>query len=287
MVGIRTISTISPDVAQASLGYLIELMLALRSYKKGIVLVGGWVPYLLLRKYQPSKSAFRHVGSQDIDLAVNPKVISQTEYADIEELVKSRGYQPNPKSGFSFLKPGPKVRRERLPIQIDFLGPEYGGIGKKKRHQRIQDDFLLRKARGADFAFDHVEEYELTGTLPNGSEGQVSFYIADIVGSLVMKGITLGSRHQEKDAYDLFVLVTEYKEGPLSVATAVKPYQGHTVAQEAITAIKQAFRSREAEGPGLVADFFEELDGEVREQRITDVYMQVKRFLEFLKDRNQ
>jgi len=59
------------------------------------------------------------------------------------------------------------------------------------------------------------------------------------------------------------------------------------VAQEAITAIKQAFRSREAEGPGLVADFFEELDGEVREQRITDVYMQVKRFLEFLKDRNQ
>ena len=51
MVGIRTISTISPVVAQASLGYLIELMLALRSYKKGIVLVGGWVPYLLLRKY--------------------------------------------------------------------------------------------------------------------------------------------------------------------------------------------------------------------------------------------
>lgn len=286
MIGIRTISTISPDVAQASLGYLIELMLTLRSYKRGIVLVGGWVPYLLLKKYQSPKSEFRHAGSQDIDLAVNPKVISKTEYAKIEELVKGRGYQPSPKSKFSFFKPGPEVRGEKISIQVDFLGPEYGGTGRGRRHQRVQDDFLLRKARGADFVFDHVEEYELTGTLPNGSEGEASFYIADIVGSLVMKGITLGSRYQEKDAYDLFSLMTEYKEGPLSVAMEVKPHQDNKVAKEAIAAIKHTFRSREAEGPALVADFFEELEGEERERRITDAHMQINRFLEFLKKRN-
>lgn len=279
MVGIRTISAISPDVAQVSLGYLIELMLVLRSYRKGIVLVGGWVPYLLLKKYQPPESSFHHIGSQDIDVAINPKLISQTEYADIEELVKGRGYKPNPKSGFSFLKPGPEVGGERLPIQIDFLGPEYGGTGKNKRHQRIQDNFLLRKVRGADFVFSHFEEFELTGILPNGSEGKVSFYIADVVGSLVMKGITLGSRFAEKDAYDLYALVTEYKKGPESITEAVKPYKDYMVVKEALHAIRHAFRSREVEGVGLVADFFEEA-GEERERRITDAFQQIKRFLE-------
>ena len=77
----RTKTTFVSNIADVSLSYLLELMIALGSYREGLVLVGGWVPYLLLKEYQPSDVDFRHVGSKDIDIAVNPKLVNEKGYA--------------------------------------------------------------------------------------------------------------------------------------------------------------------------------------------------------------
>lgn len=274
----RTRTVFQANIADISLSYLLELMLALGEYRDGLVLVGGWVPYLLLQKYQPKDSAFVHVGSKDIDIAVNPHVIDEPKYARIIDLLEQRGYTQRAGTTFSFIKHVQTSIGEDQ-IQIDFLGPEYGGTAKTKRHQRIQDDFLLRKARGADVMFEHSIPIELVGKLPNGAESKVQMYIANIVGILTMKGHVIGSRYQEKDAYDIFSLILHYKDGPLSVAEEIKPYASNTLVKEALDSIHDKFRSRDAEGPSWVADF-EGAEGEQREQIKTQVYLEVKRFLD-------
>ena len=54
------------EAVEAAKSVLIELMHLLREYRDDIVLIGGWVPELLL-----PQGPRRHVGSMDIDLALN------------------------------------------------------------------------------------------------------------------------------------------------------------------------------------------------------------------------
>ncbi len=273
----RTKTTFVSNIADVSLSHLLELMIALGSYREGLVLVGGWVPYLLLKEYQNKDVGFQHVGSKDIDIAVNPEIVDEKRYATILELLKGRGYRLKEGSTYSFIK-DVTTNKGSEQIQIDFLGPEYGGTASGKRHQRVQDDFLVRKARGADEMFNHAITITLAGKLPNGAEGKTTLKIADIVGIITMKGIVVGSRYKEKDAYDINSLVLYYKSGPLSVAEEIRPHMGHGLVREALEVIHDKFRSREAEGPNWVADF-QEAAGEVREQVKTQSYLQMQRFL--------
>lgn len=278
----RTKTTFVSNIADVSLSYLLELMIALGSYREGLVLVGGWVPYLLLKEYQSSDVDFRHVGSKDIDIAVNPKLVNEKGYASILEILKQRGYEPKldvqgKPVQHSFVKNVITSKGEEQ-IQIDFLGPEYGGTQKNKRHQRIQEDFLVRKARGADVMFDHTVDVILEGKLPDGAEGRTNIKMADIVGIMTMKGIVIGSRYKQKDAYDIHSLVLYYKSGPYTVAEEIRPFREHGLIKKAIETIHDKFRSREAEGPSWVADF-QEAAGELREQIKTQAYLQVQRFL--------
>ncbi|HAZ29839.1 TPA: hypothetical protein DCY43_03820 [candidate division WWE3 bacterium] len=278
----RTKITFVSNIADVSLSYLLELMIALGSYREGLVLVGGWVPYLLLKEYQPSDVDFRHVGSKDIDIAVNPKLVDEKGYSSILEILKQHGYEPKldvqgKPVQHSFVKNVVTSKGDEQ-IQIDFLGPEYGGTQKNKRHQRIQEDFLVRKVRGADVMFDHTVDVALEGKLPDGAEGRTNIKMADIVGIMTMKGIVIGSRYKQKDAYDIHSLVLYYKSGPYIVAEEIRPFKEHGLIKEAIESIHDKFRSREAEGPSWVADF-QEAAGELREQVKTQAYLQVQRFL--------
>ena len=276
----RTNKAFQSDIAEVSFSHLLELAIALGAYRDGLILVGGWVPYLLLEEHQPKHLDFRHAGSIDIDFAVNPKRVNEERYASLLELVHEQGYQPKERARFSFLKTVKTTEREQ-DIQIDFLGPEYGGTTAKHRHQTVQGDFLLRKARGADIVFEHSCEIVLEGILPSGAEGKTKITIADIVGIITMKGIVLGSRFKAKDAYDLFSLVQYYKNGAESVAEEIKPYKGNKLVQESLTAIQEKFRSQNAEGPNWVADFQEVADEE-RERLKTEAYLQIKHFLDLL-----
>jgi len=50
---------------QAAYSALLEVAASLQSYKGAMILIGGWVPYLLLKSHQRADNQFRHVGSLD------------------------------------------------------------------------------------------------------------------------------------------------------------------------------------------------------------------------------
>ena len=77
----------SAELVQAARAVLIEVMHVLGEYRGEIVLVGGWVPELLL-----PRAGHRHVGSTDIDLALDHRRFPPSGYRRLKELLESRGY---------------------------------------------------------------------------------------------------------------------------------------------------------------------------------------------------
>src|SRR4030066_1607082 len=69
-----------------------ELFLYLKPYRNQIVLIGGWVPYFLLEKYKYRGEYDRHVGSFDIDVALDVFSIPETAYESILEILRERGF---------------------------------------------------------------------------------------------------------------------------------------------------------------------------------------------------
>src|SRR4030043_447665 len=92
---------------------LVELMLALGSYRDDFVLVGGWPPYFLTREH------FDHCGSIDLDFVLRPSIM--LKYQGIREVVNSLGYKETPNI-FRFERDVVSIRaKRRFSMHLDFM----------------------------------------------------------------------------------------------------------------------------------------------------------------------
>lgn len=284
----RTAQTYGPGVAAASKSVLLELITLLRAYERALVLVGGWVPYLLLERHRRPEDRFVHVGSIDIDFAVDPALVNEPQYATVVELLRSRGYRPvmdrrQTRLPWAFERSvqSPLTSKTYV-IRVDFLAPP-DAVGSKPAVVAVQDELCARKMRGCEAAFAHQATIQLSGSLPDGGELTVPVRMADIVGSLAMKGIVLGERYREKDAYDIYALIAHYGRGPAEVAAAVRPHASQPLVQAGLDSIRRAFATRAAHGPAWVAAFLVHAMFErERERVVTDAYMVVSEFCRLL-----
>ncbi len=286
----RTATTYGPGITGASKTVLLELMATLRIYQDALVLIGGWVPYFLLEQSQRPNDQFIHVGSIDIDVAVDPLKINEPEYATIVELLKERGYAPAADKQGSAI-PSSFERTVRSPatnkpyaIRVDFLTHVDGQSSIKSRHVSVQNDLFARKIKGCAAAFKYQTRFSLSGALPDGGEMTVPIRMADLVGCLTMKGIVLGERYREKDAYDIYALIAHYQHGPADVAETLRPHLSDGLVRESVESIQAAFAHRSANGPAWVAGFLvNPLFSAERERFITDAFMVVDEFQRLLR----
>lgn len=285
----RTTQHYGPGVTAASLAVLLELMTVLRSYRDALVLVGGWMPYFLLTRHRRPEDPFVHIGSIDIDLAVDPATVQEPQYATIVELLTERGYQPAQTrrgaalaSSFERQVASPLTHKPYT-IRVDFLTHDPSGQARPRAPQPVQDDLLARKIHGCEAAFRYQTTTSVSGTLPEGGTLTVPIRLADVTACLAMKGIVLGERYREKDAYDLYAVIAHYQRGPASVADAVRPHLGDPLVAEGVGRLQEAFRTREAHGPAWVAAFLTSPVFAAERQRIiTDAFMVVNEFLRLL-----
>ena len=285
----RTSQTYGPGVTAASKSVLLELMTVLRAYERALVLVGGWVPYLLLEQHRRPEDPFVHVGSIDIDIAVDPQTVKEPQYATIVELLRSRGYRPASDRRHTPL-PWAFERAVQSPltnktytIRVDFLTPP--DQAQRPAVLPVQDDLCARKMRGCEAAFEHQTTFALSGSLPDGGALTIPLRMADVVGCLTMKGIVLGERYREKDAYDIYAVIAHYGRGPRDAAEAMRPYAEQPLVSASLQSIRQAFATRKAHGPAWVAAFLvHSMFGQERERVVTDAHMVVSEFLRLLSE---
>jgi hypothetical protein len=169
---------------EAARSVLIELVHLLGEYKDDIALIGGWVPEVLL----PHDSG-PHVGSMDVDIALNHQKIHEEGYKRIEALLRGRGYRQG-EQPFIFFRTV-KVGDMEIDVEVNLLAGEYEGTSKSHRHQTIQG-VRARKARGCDLVFEMPKEIRIEGRLPNGAHDTVTVRVSSIVPFFVMKGMATG-----------------------------------------------------------------------------------------------
>ena len=266
----------SADAVEAARQVMLEVARVLGEYTESIVIVGGWVPELLL-----AATGAKHIGSNDVDLALNPRTLTEAGYRTIHEHLIRRGYTQHLDQPFVFLRTV-SLNGHDIMVHVDLLSAEYGGTMKKHPHQRVQD-VMPRKIRGCDLAFDNPQEVKLEGTLPGGGKDSVTVHVAGIVPFIVMKGMALADRVKEKDAWDILFCITHFPGGLDALADAFRPHLGNKLVQEGLAKVGEKFASPEHVGPKWVADFDELTDDEARAIRQRDAYERVNTLLVKLK----
>jgi len=263
------------ETVEAAFSVLIEVMNTLGEYRHGIALIGGWVPELLFPEAKE-----KHVGSMDVDLALDHQVLQEPGYETICRLLEEKGYKQDDDQPFIFHKTF-SLAGKTTTVQVDLSAGEYGGTGKGRRTQRVQDA-QPRKARGCDLVFDMCKEILVEGTRPDGYKDSATIQIADVVPFLVMKGMAIVDRDKQKDAYDIYFCVNNYPDGLDALAEEFKPHLSNKLVQEGLKNIASKFASPEHVGPGHVADFEEMEDSEERAMLQRDAYERVHYLLEKL-----
>ncbi|MDP2181436.1 MAG: hypothetical protein Q8K99_02565 [Actinomycetota bacterium] len=262
-----------PDAVEAARSVLVELVHILGEYRDDMVIVGGWVPPLLM----PDSTG--HVGSTDVDIALNHMAENDEVYARISASLLTNGYVQHESQPFIWFREV-SLGGGVVTVEIDFLAGEYGGTGKHHRTQRVQD-LKPRKARGADLLFSETREREIEGRLPSGALDTVSVKVAGVVSYLVMKSSALETRIKDKDAYDIWFTLANYPGGIPAVVEEFTPFADHGLVRETVSVLEGKFTSPEHFGPTSVAVFLEH-DGDAAVLTKRDAFERVQALLDGL-----
>ncbi len=263
----------SPAV-QAARSVLLELAHLLGQYQQDVVLVGGWAPELLF-----PAAELAHVGSLDVDLALNHRSLENTGYRSIHKLLVEQGYylesggQP-----FQYFRSVPGSDGRQIVVQVDFLAGEYGGRGRKHRSQQVSG-MQPRKARGCDLAFTEPVAIAIEGRLPAGPFDSAIIHVVDVTAFIVMKAMALGGRLNEKDPWDIYFCLRSYPGGTAALAERFKPRLANGLVREGLQIIADKFASIDYYGPATVAAFEGINDAEERAIRQRDAFERVQDLL--------
>ena len=264
------------EAVAACKSVLVELVHLMGEFRDHMVIVGGWVPVLLV-----ISAPEPHPGTLDIDLALDFAQIPEDTYRTILKTFAARGYKQDAAQPFRFFRTISLGGGRQVDVEVDLLAGEYGGTGPGHRTQRVQD-VRARKARGCDLVLSNHVEVVVEGELPGGGRGRVTFRVAAIVPWLVMKGMALHDRIKEKDAYDIYYTVRNIRGGVGPLVEAFHLHLSEPLVKEGLRKIRSKFRSVEDIGPKWVADFLEIADPGDRAIRIRDAYETVSRLLDLL-----
>ena len=235
------------EAVEAARSVMLELSRVLGEYRNDMVIVGGWVPELLIEQAPRA-----HIGSLDVDVALNHRTLHEVGYKTILQLLLSHGYR-QAEQPFVFFRTV-EIGERQIEVEVDFLAGEYSGTARGHRTQRIQD-MRPRKARGCDLALSLATEIRISGTLPGGAKDIIILRVASIVPFLAMKEMALASRLMEKDAWDIYYCIRYYPGGIEKLVEEFAPHLANQLVQEAIANIAEKFASPAHVGPTHVADF--------------------------------
>jgi len=253
---------------KAAESVLLELVHILGEYLDSIVVIGGMVPrYLITEPEEP------HVGTTDVDLALDHRRFDEPGYQTLHTLLTNHHYRVDHNQPFIYrreiVKDGNTVS-----VQVDLLSGEYGGTGRDRRTQAIQD-VRPRKARGADLAFEEPVRVKITGELPDGAKDTVTIPIAGIVPFIVMKAMAMRGRLKRKDPYDIYYCLRYFPEGMDKIVGHVKLLRGNALVKEALEILREKFDSPEHVGPSHIAEFLGLSDPDEADRTKRDAYERV------------
>lgn len=225
---------------------LIEVLTVLGKDLDKVAVVGGWVPELVF----PNKG---HVGSIDVDLALDPRTLQPLAYESIRKKLADSGYQQSQDMPNRFFR---SVAGTSLQVKVDLITGEFPDVSGEGTHISIQE-IPVWKARGVDLAFTFQQEIVVEGTLPDGAHNRVTARLPTIPAFLCIKAITLSERKKEKDAYDIYFCIDNFPGGHHALAAEFQGKVDNPLVGEGIAILREKFARLDSIGPMWAAQVAE------------------------------
>jgi hypothetical protein len=226
---------------------LIEALTILAKDLDNLAVVGGWVPELTF----PDKG---HIGSIDVDLALDPKKLKPKAYESIRKKLVDAGYQQSPDMPNRFFR---SLRGTAFQVKVDLITGEFPDLAAGGTHIQIQE-LTVWKARGVDLAFAFQQEVVVEGVLPDGGHNSVNAKLPTIAAFLCIKAITLSERMKKKDAYDIYFCIDKYPGGYKALADEFRGKLENKLIGEGIAILREKFARLDSIGPVWAAQTEEE-----------------------------
>ena len=255
---------------------LVDVGQVLASFRDAMVVVGGWVPDLLFPDADPE-----HVGSIDVDLALDAAKLGDGRYAELLKLLLDTGRYEKGDKDFQLvttvdLRDGDVAVR----VEVEFLAP--ADVKLKKNDPKLVEGFRVLQFPACAAAFEHPENIELEGLMISGAPNTVRLRVASLPDFIIMKAHALGGRDKPKDVYDLCYCLDECPDAITVVAADWRSRSGDPLIVAAIDILTEKFKSTDHYGPQQLAIFHDSTDDDERAMHVRRAFELVQKLLSLL-----
>lgn len=218
-----------------------------------VVIVGGLVPSLLYPDAEPHPVLGAHVGTNDLDIALDLVILNDQRYEDITERLRRGGFAPDTKEDGAIVRQRWRSSEGTL---IDFLvalNPPEGP--RKPELQSFNAEFAAIRTLGLDLALSLKETASLAGLDLRGRQYSAALPVCRADVFIMLKAIAMSEREKNKDAYDLYFALEHVEGGPAGVGASLREIGAHPALKKMDANLGKYFQTIDSPGPRRVAAF--------------------------------
>lgn len=234
-----------------------------------VVIVGGLVPSLIIDQKRLPAGADRHLGTLDLDLGLALALLNHERYRTLSERLREAGFSADVN------QQGAQTRqRWRLQtlrggkITVDFLIPPSRKNDRAGSLRNLESDFAAFIIPGLRLAFLDRQSVHISGKTIFGERAARDVWVCGPGAFIALKALAFQARGYDKDAYDLYYVARNYRQGIEDVAGCLRLVLRKAEAAEVLKILENNFLDIDGPGPVRVARF---LGGGVDEQVQADV----------------
>lgn len=272
----RNESDYSQRQTMAARRVLVDVGQVLASFVDCLVVVGGWTPDLLLPDAEEP-----HVGSIDVDLALDAAKLKDGRYAELVKLLlDTKRYRPGEKNFQLVVEVDLKDGERPVQVEVEFLAPKE--VKLKKNKAKLLADFRVLQVEACSEAFHNPVELKIPGRNVRGATNTVTLRVASLPDFLVMKAHAIGGRDKPKDTYDFCYCLEQFPAGMERLAADWKKRAGERNIAKAIEILREKFASVDAFGPQQLVEFHSAPDADTQAMQARQAYELIQKFLSLL-----
>jgi len=262
---------------EAARRVLIDIGQVLASFADCMVVIGGWVPDLLLPNAEEP-----HVGSIDVDFALNADRLHEGRYAELLKLLLDTKRYAQGEKAFQLIATVELEDGERpVQVEVEFLAPTDAELDKNR--PKLVAGFRVLQTEGCSEAFRAPVEQALTGRNIRGTDNTVHMLIASLADFLVLKAHAIGGRDKPKDSYDFCFTLENLPGGMESLAKDWAARLEERNVSRAVEILEEKFVSVTAFGSQQIVEFYNTPDVEARAMQARRGYELVQSLLTLIR----
>jgi len=217
----------SSDAVNACRQVLNDVIQCLRVYEDRYYLIGGWAVYHLLDRPDRTPEVIGFAGTEDVDLAFLVPIL---ELEKIMQELREKDYQQS---------------------------------GKQRMHREISDRRVIVDLLGGREEIKNSFTYKkrISGATLSGEVIDAEVSVANLPACLVLKAKAFDENPKDKDAYDIFYLVTHGGEKDGDAAFEVKDVIQHPFVADGLKVLQLHFGRVEGRGIRAATQMLSRLEG--------------------------